>query len=83
MAVKLKIIAGISGLLALSFGAASYWLFHLTDGHYAISGPDGSILYVFTSSRGWFVFSADVLIALVLLWAAYAFLRRSTRQPHR
>ncbi len=78
--MKLKVLAGISALLALVFGAASYWSFKLTDGHYAISRPDGSILYVFTTSRGWLFFTADVLIALVLLWAAYAFLRRSIRR---
>ena len=75
--MTLRILAGISALLASFCGAASYWLFHLTDGHYAISGPDGSILYVFSTSRGWFIFSADVLIGFVLLWAAYAFFRRS------
>jgi len=81
--MKLKILAGVSALLALLCGAASYWLFQLTDGHYAISRADGSILYVFSTSRGWCIFTADVLIALLLLWATYAFLRRSRRQDAR
>jgi hypothetical protein len=79
--LTLKILAGISALLALWFGAASYWLFYLTDGKHAIGRlRDGSIIYVFSKSRGWFIFTADVLIGFVLLWAAYAFLRRSRRQ---
>ena len=81
--VRLRILAGISALLALWCGVASYWLFRLTDGHYAIGGRDGSILYVFSTSRGWFIFTADVLIGFVLLWAAYAFLWRSRRQAAR
>ena len=78
-----RILAAISALLGLIFGAASYWLFYFTDGHYGIMGPDGRILYGITTSRGWFIFSADVLITLVLLWAAYALLRRSRRHAPR
>ena len=78
--MKLKILAGISAFISVLLGVASYWLFYLTDGRYAISRPDGSILYAFSAKKGWFIFVADVLIALLLLWAAYASFRRSKRQ---
>lgn len=81
--MKFKILTGICASIAVLLGVASYWLFYLTDGHYAISKPDGSILYVFSAPKGWFIFVADLLIALLLLWAAYAFFRRSRRQAAR
>ncbi|HEX5219768.1 MAG TPA: permease prefix domain 1-containing protein [Verrucomicrobiae bacterium] len=75
-----KLLAVTSALLALMFGAVSYWLFYLTDGRYAISRPDGSILYVVTTTRGWLIFLSDVLITLVLLWVASRLLKRSRRR---
>ena len=81
--MKFKILTGICASIAVLLGVASYWLFYLTDGHYAISKPDGSILYAFSAPKGWFIFVADLLIALLLLWAAYAFFRRSRRQAAR
>jgi hypothetical protein len=81
--MKHKILAGISVIIALLLGAASFWLFRLTDGRYALSRHDGSILYHFSAPKGWLVFLADVLIALLLMWVAYAVFRRSKRQALR
>jgi hypothetical protein len=81
--MKLKILAGISAFIAVVLGVASIWLFHLTDGRYAISRPDGSIRYAFSAPKAWFIFGADVLIAFLFLWAACAFFSRSRRQVAR
>lgn len=78
--IKLKILAAISGFIACLLGVATYPLYHLTSGMYAISGPDGSILYHFSTSKGWFIFGADVMAALLLVWATYVFLKRSSRK---
>lgn len=74
-----KTLAAISALFALIFGAASYPLFYLTDGRYGIGRADGSICFVFTPSRGWLIFLGDMLITLVLIWTAFALLKRSRR----
>lgn len=75
----LKLLAVISVFIASFLGIASYWLFQLTDGNYAIFKTDGSFVYGITARRGRFIFGYDVGIALLLVWASYAMFQRSRR----
>jgi hypothetical protein len=75
----LKILAAISALIASFLGVASYWLFQLTDGHYAIFKTDGTFVYLITARRAQFIVGYDVGIAFLLVWASYAMFKRSRR----